>query len=146
MIYSTARWVALRTILQTLFLIAILLTVSKTVGARPAPYQCSQPHGSLPPTYISMREAANYALAAGFEGENAAIIVAIAWAESDPPGNIFSCGKNADGSWDRGILQINDFWIKHGVDDACAFDPACAFKAAYKIFYQKYGKPRGFNE
>jgi chitodextrinase len=93
-----------------------------------------------------MREAANYALAAGFEGENAAIIVAIAWAESDPPGNIFSCGKNADGSWDRGILQINDFWIKHGVDDACAFDPACAFKAAYKIFYQKYGKTRGFNE
>jgi PKD repeat protein len=146
MIYSTARWVALRTILQTLFLIAILLTVSKTVGARPAPYQCSQPHGSLPPTYISMREAANYALAAGFEGENAAIIVAIAWAESDPPGNIFSCGKNADGSWDRGILQINDFWIKHGVDDACAFDPACAFKAAYKIVYQKYGKTRGFNE
>ena len=100
-------------------------------GARPAPYQCSQPSH-----YISMKEAANYALAAGFRGEAAAVIVAIAWAESD--GNRYACrynpptDKNPTGSWDRGILQINDYWHSEITDDQ-AFDPARAFQAAYSI-------------
>jgi hypothetical protein len=95
-------------------------------GARPAPYQCSQPSH-----YISMREAANYALAAGFRGEAAAVIVAIAWAESG--GNRYACNYNAgDDSWDRGILQINDRWHREITDDQ-AFDPALAFQAAYII-------------
>ena len=93
------------------------------------PAQCDNAHDPIP-----MVEAASHALSAGFAGEDAATIVAIAWAESG--GNPFACNYNpGSGSWDRGILQINDYWHSE-IDDACAFDPDCAFLAAYIISNQ----------
>lgn len=77
-----------------------------------------------------------YAIEAGFTPAEAVTIVAIAIAESglnsdavniNPPDN-----RTPVESHDRGILQINDYWHKD-VTDACAFDPKCAFQAAYVI-------------
>lgn len=101
-----------------------------------------------PPEIIEMIQAARYALDAGFKNEEAAIIVAIAWAESDPDGNIYSCLYNPNNdSWDRGILQINDSSWGKLVDDNCAFDPRCAFEKAREIYMQasKY-RNNGFEE
>lgn len=122
----------LRVPLVFLLSLALLLGTSWTMTSAAASDQPSQ----CGTEYIEMVEAARYALDAGFQGEEAAIIVAIAWAESS--GNIYACNYNPPtphcpkGSWDRGILQINDCWHPE-VDDGCAFDPACAFCAARNI-------------
>ncbi|RSN71657.1 CARDB domain-containing protein [Candidatus Methanodesulfokora washburnensis] len=99
------------------------------------------------PQYISMDDAARYALDAGFNEDEAVKIVAIAWAESS--GNIYACNANKENgiiwSWDRGILQINSHSHGEGtpipVTDEQAFNPAEAFKQAYRIY-----KERGFEE
>ena len=88
---------------------------------------------SVPP--IPMLAAARHAMAAGFEGEAAVTVLAIAWSESG--GSPTACGENKgqDGitwSWDRGILQINNYWHPE-VSDACAFDSPCSFQAAFEI-------------
>lgn len=85
--------------------------------------------------HIPVLDAARHAIAAGFEGEAAVTILAIAWAESR--GIPTACGENKlqDGtiwSWDRGILQINNYHHPLVTDD-CAFNPACAFQAAFDI-------------
>ena len=56
--------------------------------------------------------------------------VAVALAESG--GDTQALGRNADGSRDRGLWQINDH-AHAEVSDACAFDPACNAQAAYAI-------------
>ena len=78
---------------------------------------------------LSIAQANQYAANAGFSGIAQQIIVAIAQAESSL--NTLAVGKNP-GSLDRGILQINNFWHSE-VSDQCAFDPQCAFNAAFKI-------------
>jgi murein DD-endopeptidase MepM/ murein hydrolase activator NlpD len=79
---------------------------------------------------ISTAQARQYAIAAGFSGNAAATIVAIAQAESTL--NTNAKAVNGDGSIDRGVLQINSRWHAE-ITDACAYDAACAFRAAYQI-------------
>lgn len=69
---------------------------------------------------------------AGFKGVNAAIIAAIAEAESG--GNTSASHANPGGSIDRGVLQINNVYHNE-VSDTCAYDPTglCAFQQAFKI-------------
>jgi LysM repeat protein len=85
---------------------------------------------------ISIQQAYDYAIAAGFNHENAITIVGIAMAESgldteakgyNPP----SVG-HSEGTLDRGVLQLNDYW-QRDYNDACAYDAACSFKAAWDI-------------
>lgn len=75
---------------------------------------------------LTVAQLISYAQNAGFRGENLAIIVAIAQAESGGD----TSRRNSGG--DRGVLQINSK-IHSEISDACAFDPACSFSAAYKI-------------
>jgi len=79
---------------------------------------------------ISVAQAKQYASSAGFSGNSLNIIVAIAQAESSL--NTQAQNVNSDGSVDRGIVQINARWHPE-VSDACAYNPACAFQAAYRI-------------
>lgn len=79
---------------------------------------------------LSVQQAASYASAAGFSGQALNIVIAIAQAESSL--NTQARHVNAGGSVDRGILQINNVYHAE-VSDACAYDPACAFGAGYKI-------------
>lgn len=71
-----------------------------------------------------------YALQAGFNGQALATVVAIAQAESNL--NPSATNVNRDGSIDRGLLQINNVYHAE-VTDACAYDPACAMTAAFRI-------------
>lgn len=77
---------------------------------------------------LSSSQLASYAQSAGFTGAGLAIIVAIALAESGGNPAI----RGGQDPRDRGVLQINSYWHPE-VSDACAFDPACAFKAAFSI-------------
>jgi murein DD-endopeptidase MepM/ murein hydrolase activator NlpD len=79
---------------------------------------------------LTQAQARSYAINAGFSGQALNIIVAIAQAESSL--NTQAQHTNGDGSMDRGIVQINSRYHPE-VSAACAFDPACAFQAAYKI-------------
>ena len=111
------------------------------VGINTSPNQgeeCRQTPEKCGEEYISMENAAIYALKAGFPPEEAVTIVSIAWAESG--GNILACNQNEDRSWDRGILQINSCSHPEVADDA-AFDPQKAFEAAWSIVNK-----RGFCE
>ncbi len=106
-----------------------VMATSLTSNASVRPLVCDNSAQPIP-----MLDAAHYALAAGFEDEAAVTVLAIAWAESS--GIPTACwGNKQDGiiwSWDRGILQINNYHHPLITDD-CAFDPACAFQAAFKI-------------
>lgn len=79
---------------------------------------------------ISIDKAELYARLAGFKETAVRTIVAIAMAESglDPAWEHF----NADGSLDRGILQINNYWHSE-VSDADAYNAAMAFVQGYRI-------------
>ncbi len=81
-------------------------------------------------TAIPVEQAAVYALEAGFTGDAVQTILAIAITESGfrPLAN----NIDSDGSIDRGILQLNSHWHIE-VSDAAAYDPAQAFKEAYRI-------------
>lgn len=83
---------------------------------------------------ISVAAATGYAGQAGFKGSSLQTIVAIAQAESGLNTTALNA-SNADGSHDRGILQINNR-AHPNVGDACAFDPTCAFQAGYQISSQ----------
>lgn len=80
---------------------------------------------------LSGSQLASYAQSAGFSGTGLATIVAIALAESGGNPAI----RGGQDPRDRGVLQINSYWHPE-VSDACAFDPACAFKAAFSISSQ----------
>lgn len=79
---------------------------------------------------LSAQQARVYASQAGFSGNAVNIIVAIARAESSL--NTAAQHINADGSVDRGILQINGRWHPE-ISDSCAYDAACAFRAGYSL-------------
>ncbi len=83
---------------------------------------------------ITQQQAYDFARRAGFTGQAIDIVVAIAQAESglDTAAVNLVKGGVADASRDRGIMQINSYWHKE-VIDACAFEPLCAFAAAYGI-------------
>lgn len=84
---------------------------------------------------ISIEQAAQYDRDAGFSGPDLVTAVAIEMAESglDPQARN-GPGDNTPPSIDRGIWQINGYWHSE-VSDGCAFDPACASKAAYAIYH-----------
>ena len=84
---------------------------------------------------ISIEEAKQYAETAGFVGDSILRIVAIALAESGLNPLATNTTGNTPPSTDRGILQINSYWHSE-VTDECAFNPACAFKEAYRISAQ----------
>lgn len=72
---------------------------------------------------------------AGWRGETLLVAVSVCLAESG--GNAKAQGYNRDAhgrvtSIDRGLWQINSYWHKE-VSDACAYDPICNAKAAYRI-------------
>lgn len=77
---------------------------------------------------LSSSQLTSIAQSAGFTGAGLATIVAIALAESGGNPAI----RGGQDPRDRGVLQINSYWHPE-VSDACAFDPACAFKAAFGI-------------
>jgi hypothetical protein len=91
----------------------------------------SGPGGGYVANKISLSDAITYAKQAGFSGDSLVNIVSIALAESGLDANAQNC-NNAGGSCDRGIVQINNYWHSE-VNDTCAYDPRCAFKAAYSI-------------
>lgn len=80
---------------------------------------------------LTFAQALSYAQGAGFQGQSAYTIVAIAMAESSLNTNAQNC-NNPGGTCDRGILQINNYWHKE-VSDSCAYNPQCAFQQAYRI-------------
>lgn len=80
---------------------------------------------------LTFPQALSYAYGAGFQGQSAYIITAIAMAESGLNTQAQNC-NNPGGTCDRGIMQINNHYHSE-VSDACAYDPACAFKAAFTI-------------
>lgn len=89
---------------------------------------------------LTYAQAIQYARQAGFSAIAAPVIAAIAAAESSlqthGPDNINLSsqlvGTPYYGSRDRGVLQINN--VAHpDISDNCAYDPACAFKAAFSI-------------
>ena len=86
-------------------------------------------------TVLTLDEVKSYAVQAGFAGDGVLRIVAIAHAESGFDTQAVNTEGNTPPSRDRGILQINDYWHKE-VSDVCAFDPLCAFQAAYTISSQ----------
>src|SRR6266568_3483800 len=77
---------------------------------------------------ITPQQAITYAKNAGFTGVNLATIVAIAMAESGLQTDV----RGKTDPRDRGVLQINSYWHSN-VSDQCAFDPQCAFNAAFTI-------------
>src|SRR5579875_732127 len=81
------------------------------------------------PIYV-INNAIGAASKAGFRGQSLTTIVAIAMAESCLSNT--AQHVNADGSIDRGILQINNK-AHPEVSDACAYNIQCAFNAAYTI-------------
>lgn len=87
---------------------------------------------------ISDENMLRMAFAAGFDSENAVTIVCIALAESG--GNDDARNWNPptpdapNGSLDRGILQINDYYHWE-VSDACAYNATCSFREAFRISY-----------
>lgn len=89
--------------------------------------QCDKKAPPLPE-----EQARALAMQAGFSGRSLDEVIAVAHAESSL--NPKNCLVNNDKlhTIDRGILQINNHWHSE-VSDACAYDPACAFKEGYRI-------------
>lgn len=83
-------------------------------------------------TTLTRNQALVLANNAGFRGQAANIIVAIAQAESGLRDNATNTVGNTPPSTDRGILQINSYWHPE-VSDACAFNAMCSFQQAYRI-------------
>merc|ERR1719421_255088 len=77
-----------------------------------------------------MSQAADYWYNARGSSSTCPTAVAVAMAESS-----LNCGAtntNVDGTVDRGLWQINDYWHPE-VSDSCAFDCQCNAKGAYDI-------------
>jgi hypothetical protein len=83
-------------------------------------------------TNLTLQQLQQYAKNAGFSGQGLTDIVAISEAE-DTSGNPLATNTvgNSAGT-DRGVLQINSYYHPE-VSNACAFDPQCAFDAAFNI-------------
>lgn len=84
---------------------------------------------------LSASQIFNYAKQAGFSTSSAIIATAIALAESSGVTDAKGYNRNTSGgidSVDRGVWQINNVWHPE-ISDTCAFDPACAARAAYTI-------------
>lgn len=80
---------------------------------------------------ISIQQAIQYAQAAGFTGTALVNAVAIAMAESGLDTNSANTTTSGIGI-DRGIVKFNSVFHPE-VSDACAYDPACAFKEFYRV-------------
>lgn len=82
---------------------------------------------------LTIAQAIAYAQQAGFSGAGLVTIVSIAKAESGLRTDVNSAPNNdVWGSIDRGIVQMNSHWHPE-VSNACAYDPLCSFKAAFRI-------------
>lgn len=82
-------------------------------------------------TTLTIGQAKMFAALAGFSGNSLNRIVAIGLCES----GLQTDRRGIQDPRDRGWLQINSFWHPE-VSDACAFDPACAAREAYRISSQ----------
>lgn len=81
------------------------------------------------------REIAAFAYDAGFRLRRLVLAVQIALAESvgwDQAKHIYENANGERVAVDRGMWQLHSFWHKEVTDD-CAYNPACAAKAVYKI-------------
>src|SRR5712692_11328204 len=83
---------------------------------------------------VLFKKAIEWAKQAGFRGAGLVTVVAIAYAESGLSASAVNC-NNPGGTCDRGILQFNNHFHPE-VSDACAYDPACSFRAAYRVSNQ----------
>jgi len=91
------------------------------------------------PQYITAEKAAQYAAQAGFGNQvvqgtkytQIQVIVAIASAESGLDIHAFNPNDPNGGSF--GILQINGFWLNHGITQQGALNPQQAFQFAYTV-------------
>lgn len=84
---------------------------------------------------LSFSQLKGYAQAAGFSGVAADIVTAIAMAESG--GNTCSWNPADPYGGSFGVVQINGSHFQSGTTtQACALDPACAFKFAYGLSAQ----------
>ena len=105
-----------------LLTLALLLgsTVPTAVYAAPA----------RPAATLSAAQVARLAYNAGFRGYALDVMVAIAKAESG--WNTGATGYDSNGSYDRGLVQINSrAWAS--ISNACAYDGACAMRMAWMI-------------
>lgn len=84
------------------------------------------------PGTLTIMEAYQFALAAGFAQVPAIIAVAIMMAESGLLTNATNSNPGPPASTDRGVAQINDYYHPT-VTDACAFNPACAIREMFRI-------------
>jgi hypothetical protein len=94
--------------------------------------------GTLPqfsqgsPGTLTIQEAYQLALKAGFDASPAVLAVAIMMAESGLSSSATNSAGNTPPSTDRGIAQFNSYWHPE-VSDACAFDPECAIREMYRV-------------
>jgi Lysozyme like domain len=106
------------------------------VGAGQAHTSTTASVPSLPaepiPGLLLIEDAYRLATAAGFQGDNAITIVAIAMAESGLNPHARNTAGNTPPSTDRGILQFNSYWHRE-ISDAQADDPAEAFRQAFRV-------------
>ncbi len=83
-----------------------------------------------------------YAQQAGFSGSALNTIVAIAFAESGGNTGAYNGSDPFGGSF--GVLQINGAHFQSGTTtQACALDPACAFRFAYGLYQAQGFQPWG---
>lgn len=83
------------------------------------------------PNKITVSQAITYAKQAGFSGSGLVNAVAIAMAESGLDANSANSTTSGIGT-DRGIVKFNSVFHSE-VTDACAYDPACAFRQFYRV-------------
>lgn len=106
---------------------------SVTSSSTPVVATGTQPTGGN--GQVSMTQAIIAGYRAGFRGDALATEVAIMWAESG--GANINSRPNADGSVDRGYMQLNSK-AQAIFSDACAADLQCSENAAHAI-YQGWG-------
>jgi hypothetical protein len=102
-------------------------------AVEPPPPPPPEPTPEPTPTILNDKRVADVCRAAGF-GVDLETAIAVVLAESG--GDPQAVHVNPDGSRDRGLFQINDKWHPE-VNDATAFDPKLAAKAAWYI--SRYG-------
>lgn len=82
---------------------------------------------------LTFEQGAAVLIRAGFRGERAVKMLAIATAESGrDTAKSNTQGNTPPGSRDRGWLMINDYWHKE-VSNSCAFSAKCSAKEAFRI-------------
>jgi hypothetical protein len=81
--------------------------------------------------------AARAVIQAGFVGEEAITMIAIAGAESGWRANVNNAGTNRDGSVDHGMWQINESAHRNWVDFSRISDPFYNAEVAFKLVQRK---------